>query len=54
MLEESDVEENIELVNETIVNRTRIGYETVGKIRVISIDCFKQLEVSSKIDYTTN
>ena len=32
----------------------RNGYETVGNIKVISIDSFKLCEVASKIDYVTN
>ena len=54
LLDESDVEENIELVKETIINRPRNGYETVDNIKVVFIDCFKQLEVASIIDYATN
>ena len=33
---------------------TRNGYETVGKIKVDSIDRFKQLEVANKVEYITN
>ena len=32
----------------------RNGYETVGNIKVISIDSFKLREVARKIDYVTN
>ena len=37
-----------------IVNRPRNGYETVGNIRVVSINSFKQLEVAVKVDYVIN
>ena len=37
-----------------IVNRPRNGYETVGNIKVVSVDSFKQLEVANKVDYVTN
>ena len=37
-----------------IVNRSRNGYETVGNIKVVSVDSFKQLEVANKVDYVTN
>ena len=38
----------------TIVNRLRNGYETLGNIRVIYIDSFKQLEAANKVDYVIN
>ena len=37
-----------------IVNRPRNGYETVGSIKVVCTDSFKQLEVANKVDYTIN
>ena len=38
----------------TIVNRPRNGHETVGNIKVVSTDSFKQLEVAIKVDYVSN
>ena len=37
-----------------IVNRPRNGYKSVGNIKLVSIDSFKQLEVANKFDYVTN
>ena len=37
----------------SIVNRQSNGYETVGGIKVLSIDSFKQL-AANKVDYFTN
>ena len=36
-----------------IVNRPRNGCETIGNIREVSIDSFKQLEVANKVDHVT-
>ena len=36
--------------SESIVKRLRIGYETVGNIKVVSTDSFKQPEVANKVD----
>ena len=47
------VKENL-LINYDIINRSNNGYETVGNIKVVSIDSFKQLEVANKVDYVTN
>ena len=44
----------MKMLSKTIVNRLRNGYETVGNIKVVSIDSFKQLEVANKVDYLTN
>ena len=32
----------------------RNSYETVGDIKVVSIDNFNQLEIANKLDYFTN
>ena len=37
-----------------IVNRPKNGCETVAKIKAVSIDSFKQIEVAKKVDYVTN
>lgn len=42
------------LTSLAIVNRSRNGYETVGNVKVVSIDTFKQLEVVNKVDYFVN
>ena len=47
----------VSLINkfsDVIVNRPRNGYETVGNIKVVSIDTLKQLEVANKVAYVTN
>ena len=36
------------------VNRSENGYETVGNIKVVSIDSFKQLEVVNNVNYVTS
>lgn len=41
------------LFSPTIVDRPSNDYETVGNIKVVSVDSFKQLEVSKKVDYAT-
>lgn len=41
------------LFSPTIVDRPSNDYETVGNIKVVSADSFKQLEVSKKVDYAT-
>ena len=42
--------DNLQSNDNTIVNRPRSGYETVGNIKVVSTDSFKQLEVANKVD----
>ena len=42
------------LLGNIIVNISRTGYETVGNIKVVSIDTFKQLEVANKVDNVKN
>ena len=37
-----------------IVNRPRNGYETVGNIKVISMNNFQQPEVAGKADHVKN
>ena len=37
-----------------IVDRTRDGHETVGNIKAVSIDSFKELEVANIVGYATN
>ena len=47
----------VSLINkfsDVIVNRPRNGYETVGNIKVVSIDSLKQLKVANKVAYVIN
>ena len=47
----------VSLINkfsDVIVNRPRNGYETVGNIKVVSIDNLKQLKVANKVAYVIN
>ena len=42
------------LIYQIIVNKLRNGYRTVGNVKVVSIDSFKQLQVANKVDCITN
>lgn len=42
------------VIDLSIANRLRNGYETVGSFKVVYINSFKQLDIANKFDYIRN